>query len=106
MQILLLLLDACLETNSEEIQRTSKQILGLYFFFLLKEWIIQLRIKNEFFFFLELLLQEIESLHHNLSQGNIPMLNGIKKDIVLIQPLLLERQPLKLQTAIRLIGNS
>ncbi|KDR16305.1 Integrator complex subunit 5, partial [Zootermopsis nevadensis] len=55
---------------------------------------------------LELLLQEIDHLLRSTMPGSytIPLLSSIKQEITVIQPLLLSRDPLHVQTAVRLLG--
>ncbi|KAJ9588448.1 hypothetical protein L9F63_018181 [Diploptera punctata] len=55
---------------------------------------------------LELLLQEIDHLLRSSLTGNcsISLLSSIKQEMMVIQPLLLSRDPLRVQTAVRLLG--
>ncbi|PSN39828.1 hypothetical protein C0J52_19183 [Blattella germanica] len=55
---------------------------------------------------LELLLQEIDHLLRSNMPGNcsIPLLGSIKQEMSIIQPLLLSRDPLRVQTAVRLLA--
>ncbi|XP_069703249.1 integrator complex subunit 5 isoform X2 [Periplaneta americana] len=55
---------------------------------------------------LELLLQEIDHLLRSTTPGSctIPLLGSIKQEMSVIQPLLLSSDPLRVQTAVRLLG--
>jgi hypothetical protein len=73
----------------------------------IKTWFSSVNGISEFCYcFSELLLQEIDHLLRSTVPGSctIPLLCSIKQEITVIQPLLLSRDPLRVQTAVRLLG--